>query len=229
MPLRRPRLRRLRRQRRRQQRPPRQRRSLRTPTKSSGLPSLVSRSASSFSRRSSCAGAATALSRVVSRVHTTIGPLHVVTPTFSDAALDGALGREVWLKMECLQPTGSFKIRGIGRLCQELAAAGSSRFVSSSGGNAGYAVAYAGRALSLPVEVIVPSTTPIATRRKLEELGALVRVVGDVWDEADIEARRLGQLGAAYVPPFDHPSLWQGHATMIDEVAESHGKPDLVI
>jgi L-serine/L-threonine ammonia-lyase len=156
-------------------------------------------------------------------------PLHSVTPVFRDPALDAALGREVWLKMECLQPTGSFKIRGIGRLCQELAAAGCSGFVSSSGGNAGYAVAYAGRALSLPVQVIVPSTTPAATRGKLEQLGTAVRAFGAVWDEADTQARRLAVNGAAYVPPFDHPSLWHGHSTMIDEVAISHGKPDLVV
>jgi L-serine/L-threonine ammonia-lyase len=156
-------------------------------------------------------------------------PLHVTTPIFRDPALDSALGKQVWLKMECLQPTGSFKIRGIGRLCQELAAAGCKELVSSSGGNAGYAVAYAGRALSLPVQVIVPSTTPVATRRKLEQLGAHVRVVGDVWDEADVEAKRLAVAGAGYVPPFDHPTLWHGHSTMIDEVAASHGRPDLVI
>ena len=69
-----------------------------------------------------------------------IPSLHIQTPIFRDAEVDAALGKSVWLKMECLQPTGSFKIRGIGLLCQELKAAGCSRFVSSSGGNAGYAV-----------------------------------------------------------------------------------------
>jgi L-serine/L-threonine ammonia-lyase len=156
--------------------------------------------------------------------------LHIQTPVIRDAQVEAALGKIVWLKMECLQPTGSFKIRGIGLLCQELKSAGCRRFVSSSGGNAGYAVAYAGRELSLPVSVVVPSTTSESTRHKLVMLGAEVQVAGDVWDEADVEARKLAlEGGAAYIPPFDHPTLWRGHSTMIDEVAKSQGKPDLVV
>ncbi|MCH8141293.1 MAG: pyridoxal-phosphate dependent enzyme, partial [Proteobacteria bacterium] len=159
--------------------------------------------------------------------------MHIRTPIFRDAEVEAALGKVVWLKMECLQPTGSFKIRGIGLLCQELKSAGCTRFISSSGGNAGYAVAYAGRELSLPVLVVVPATTPDSTRQALALMGAEVQVVGDVWDEADEEARRIaldeGDEGTAYIPPFDHPTLWHGHSSLIDEVAESHGKPDLVV
>ena len=157
------------------------------------------------------------------------GVLHIQTPIIRDAEVEASLGKVVWLKMECLQPTGSFKIRGIGLLCQELKSAGCTRFVSSSGGNAGYAVAYAGRELSLPVLVVVPSTTPDSTRRQLNLMGAEVQVVGNVWDEADVQARELAvEKGAAYIPPFDHPTLWRGHSTLIDEVAESHGRPDLL-
>ncbi|MCZ6618999.1 MAG: pyridoxal-phosphate dependent enzyme [Gammaproteobacteria bacterium] len=158
------------------------------------------------------------------------GVLHIQTPIIRDAAVEAALGKVVWLKMECLQPTGSFKIRGIGLLCQELKSAGCTRFVSSSGGNAGYAVAYAGRELSLPVLVVVPSTTDDSTRRQLALMGAEIKVAGNVWDEADVEARKLAaDGGAAYIPPFDHPTLWRGHSSLIDEVAGSHGKPDLVV
>ena len=157
-------------------------------------------------------------------------PLHIMTPVWTDARLEATLGKQVWLKMECLQPAGSFKIRGIGLLCQELKAAGCTGFVSSSGGNAGYAVACAGRALGLPVRVVVPGTTPASTRRQLELMAAEVCVVGQVWDEADVQARRMAATkNRGYIPPFDHPTLWRGHGTLIDEVAASHGKPDLVI
>ena len=145
------------------------------------------------------------------------GTLHIQTPIIRDAEVEAALGKIVWLKMECLQPIGSFKIRGIGLLCQELKSAGCTRFVSSSGGNAGYAVAYAGRELSLPVLVVVPSTTSDSTRHKLALMGAEVQVVGDVWDEADVEAQKLAlEEGAANLPPFDHTTLWRGHSTLID-------------
>ena len=158
------------------------------------------------------------------------GALHIQTPTINAREIEASLGKTVWLKMECLQPTGSFKIRGIGLLAQELKSAGCTRFVSSSGGNAGYAVAYAGRELSVPVLVVVPSTTVESTRHQLSLMGAEVQVVGDVWDDADVKARELAlDDDTAYIPPFDHPTLWRGHSSMIDEVATTHGMPDLVI
>jgi len=159
-----------------------------------------------------------------------VSSLHITTPVFEDVEAGHALGKTVLLKMECFQPAGSFKIRGIGLLCQELQAGGCTRLVSSSGGNAGYAVAFAGRALSMPVQVVVPSSTPPSTREQLARLGAEVMVHGNVWDDADVEARRLAiPDDAAYISPFDHPTIWRGHSTLIDEVAASHGKPDAVV
>ncbi|MFP3527425.1 pyridoxal-phosphate dependent enzyme, partial [Pantoea sp. SIMBA_072] len=59
--------------------------------------------------------------------------------------------KAVSLKREALQPSGSFKLRGVGALCEAHVRHGKKRLVSSSGGNAGIAVAYAGRKLSIPV------------------------------------------------------------------------------
>ena len=75
--------------------------------------------------------------------------LHIDTPLLESQPLSRHLGRRVLLKMDALQPPGSFKIRGIGYAAEEHAKRGKRRFVSSSGGNAGIAVAYAGRALSI--------------------------------------------------------------------------------
>ena len=85
-------------------------------------------------------------------------PLHLETPLVASAAL-GHGDQRVWLKLESLQPSGSFKLRGIGHACEVYAAQGARRLLSSSGGNAGMAVAYAGHALGLPVTVVVPETT----------------------------------------------------------------------
>ena len=78
-----------------------------------------------------------------------MGALHLDTPLLLSEPLSRALGSRVWLKMDCWQPVGSFKIRGMGRRCQQAAADGARRLVCSSGGNAGYAVAYAVRELGL--------------------------------------------------------------------------------
>lgn len=156
--------------------------------------------------------------------------LHVTTPLLEDVQTSTRIGRRVMLKMECFQPVGSFKIRGIGLLCERSAAEGKRRFVSSSGGNAGFAATYAGRELGVAVTVVVPSSTPAATRELLSLYGAEVVVHGDVWDVADQRARELASApDAAYIPPFDHPTLWEGHASMIDEMAASGAKPDVVI
>lgn len=137
---------------------------------------------------------------------------------------------ELLLKMECLQPVGSFKLRGIGHLCEQAAAEGTEHFVSSSGGNAGYAVAYAGRELGVRTTVVVPGTTLPAVRHRIEQCGAQVEVAGQVWDEAHARALAISDVpGARYIPPFDDPLIWQGHATMIAECAESMSEPDGVV
>lgn len=149
------------------------------------------------------------------------------TPVREYHPADGVL---LHLKMECFQPVGSFKIRGIGRLCQEALAAGARALVSSSGGNAGYAVAFAGRQLGVPVTVVVPTTTPKKVRKSIGHLGARLEVFGAVWDETHERALEIASTpGCYYVPPFDHPSLWAGHATLIHEYAEDYPQPDGVV
>ncbi len=81
-------------------------------------------------------------------------PLHIETPLFESRPLGAAAARTVWLKLEAVQPPGSFKIRGIGQASSEYVRRGARRLISSSGGNAGIAVAYAGRHLSVPVVVV---------------------------------------------------------------------------
>ncbi len=149
-------------------------------------------------------------------------PLHIVTPLI---AAD-IQGRCVGLKLDNLQPSRSFKLRGIGHLCQHHAARGIRRFVCSSAGNAGFAVAWAGRALGIPVTVVVPTCTPEFVRRRIAALGAEVRVVGNVWDQANTAALALADAaGCAFIAPFDDPLLWQGHASLVDELVQQCLRP----
>lgn len=155
--------------------------------------------------------------------------LHIKTPLVESRPLSVATHRSVWLKLEALQPPGSFKIRGIGHACKTYLARGAQRFVSSSGGNAGLAVAYAGRLLGVPVTVVVPKTTTDRAKELLSLEGAEVIVHGVTWQEANEFAQSLLSTTDAFIHPFDDPLLWQGHATMIDEVAATGNKPDAIL
>ena len=155
--------------------------------------------------------------------------LHIETPLLNSRALSLHSDRAIWLKLEALQPPGSFKIRGIGLACEEYARRGASRFISSSGGNAGIAVAYAGRQLGIPVIVVVPETTSARARALIAQEGAEVIVHGAAWQEANALAQSMLTPQDAFLHPFDDPLLWQGHAGMIDEVASAGLKPDAVV
>jgi len=157
--------------------------------------------------------------------------LHLETPLFELMKATRDLKKPVFLKMECFQPTASFKIRGIGYLCEKSIREGKSQLISSSGGNAGLAVAYAGRKLGVKTTVIVPDTTPKEVRDRIEQEGAIVQIHGSVWDEADAFARSLAdETQGAYISPFDHPDIWKGHATLIDEIIQQCPvTPDTII
>jgi L-serine/L-threonine ammonia-lyase len=130
--------------------------------------------------------------------------MHIRTPLIPSPALTALAKRPVYLKLENTQPTASFKLRGIGRLCERAAAAGAELFVSSSGGNAGWAAAYAARRLRKRAIVVVPEPTEPRIRALIAGEGAEVIVHGAAWIEADLRARSIvAERGATYVSPFD--------------------------
>ena len=151
--------------------------------------------------------------------------LYVNTPL-----IRSKLRSDVFYKMECDQPSFSFKIRGMEKLCRFHLENGVKRFVASSGGNAGYSLAYVGQQLDLEVSVIVPSTTTSYMIDKIISLGAKVEIYGDVWDEANIRALEIAdRTDAVFVSPFDDPLLWDGHSTLIDECKIQMKKPDRLV
>lgn len=155
--------------------------------------------------------------------------LHIATPLLASNAFPVRPGARTWLKMEALQPSGSFKLRGIGHACAVQAARGARRIVASSGGNAGLAASHAGRRLGLPVLVVVPETTSARARVLLAREGAEVLVHGLSFQEANAHAMSLLGPEDAFIHPFDDPLLWEGHAGMIDEVAQAGLQPDAVV
>lgn len=149
--------------------------------------------------------------------------IHVETPLWESTPLSEAAGLPVFLKMEALQPVGSFKARGMGHAARAAQETGANHLVSSSGGNAGYAVAYAGRRLGLAVTIVVPHTTSARARELISREGATLIEHGASWDDAHAHAVTLATApGYTYVHPFDDPVVWEGHATMVHEMAAQY-------
>lgn len=155
--------------------------------------------------------------------------LHIETPLIKSRALSLKTGRSISLKLEALQPSGSFKLRGVGFACEVHKRNGARRFVTSSGGNAGYAVAYAGRELGIPVIVVVPQTTSERAKSLIRGEDAEVVVHGASWIESNEYALSILREGDAYLHPFDDPLLWEGHATMVEEIARQTESLDLIV
>ena len=156
--------------------------------------------------------------------------IHSATPLWESRALGAALGAPVFLKMEALQPCGSFKARGMEFACRAARDAGATRVVCASGGNAGYAVAFTARRLEMTATIVVPQTTWPRAQDLIRGEDAELIVYGDSWDAAHAFAlERARTLRAVYIHPFDDPNVWRGHATMISEIADAGVMPGAIV
>ena len=136
---------------------------------------------------------------------------------------------EVWLKLEHLQRSGSFKARGMFNrmLANPIPPAG---VIAASGGNAGIATALAARALGVRAEVYAPGVISPAKRDKLIALGARVVIAGDVYADALLacEARQR-ETGALPMHAYDQPEVVVGAGTLAREVEAQAGTPDTLL
>ncbi|XP_023321257.1 serine dehydratase-like isoform X2 [Eurytemora carolleeae] len=146
--------------------------------------------------------------------------LHIVTPLLESKELSRLAGRRVWLKMENMQPGGSFKIRGIGHTMQEaVSKLGVTRFIGSSGGNAGMAMAVAAQKMNVPLTIYIPTSTKPFMIDNLKNYCADVVVTGENWNQANEAAKEaLKQEGTFLVHPYDQPDTWEGHSTLVQEL-----------
>jgi len=156
--------------------------------------------------------------------------LHFVTPLVKHYSLSSKYNKNIYLKMDCYQPVMSFKIRGIGYLCEYAKNQGYTQVASASGGNAGYATAYAALKLGMKSSVFLPKSADITTQNKLKELGANVIIYGDDIEEASIKAMEFCEKNNVFfIHPFNHPLIWQGHSSIVDELYTQIQKPDAII
>ena len=134
--------------------------------------------------------------------------VHIHTPLVWSSKLSERVGSSVYLKMDALQPGGSFKARGIGRLCTHFRDEGVTSLVSSSCANAGMAVAVAGRALGVDATIVASDVDrECRLLDTFRQLGANVVLHGAEWNDADEHARELGASQGAASNPNPNPNL----------------------
>jgi threonine dehydratase len=145
------------------------------------------------------------------------------------ATLPQALPYDLYLKLELLQVTGSFKPRGAFNFV--LAQGGSPRgLVTSSGGNHGIAVAYVGRMLQLPVSIPLPATVAPEKLAAMRALGAEAEVVAPTFVGSNARAKEIAVgRGFLYIHPFAEPAGIAGQGTVGLEILEDLTDADVVV
>jgi threonine dehydratase len=128
---------------------------------------------------------------------------------------------EVYLKLENLQPTNAYKLRGAANAIALLSDEARRKGVwTISAGNAGQGLAYAARAAGIPCTVVVIETAPVAKIDRMKALGAqLIPVSYDIAWRA-LEAREYPKAEGTFIHPFDDHNFIVGHATMGVEIVE---------
>jgi threonine dehydratase len=149
----------------------------------------------------------------------------VLTPT----PVVAARSRDAWLKLENLQTTGSFKVRGaLNAIARGVEAGDRPSLVAASAGNHGLGVAWAARRFGLSACVVVPRDAPRAKVEGCRALGAEIVVGGDGYEACWAVAHRLAaERGARLVHAFDDPDVIAGQATVGFEIAAM--APDVVL
>lgn len=153
---------------------------------------------------------------------TRLAGVAVETPLLRSAALDAAVGGTVLLKPECLQRTGSFKIRGAYNLLSQLSADQAKRgVVAWSSGNHAQGVAAAGSMLGIKTAIVMPEDAPRSKLENTKRLGGEVITFDRYTGDREAIAREIAaQRGAEIVPSYDHDHIIAGQGTVGLEIAE---------
>ncbi|CCO08605.1 threonine ammonia-lyase [Desulforamulus hydrothermalis] len=137
------------------------------------------------------------------------------TPLEPAEYFDQMTGTQVFLKLENLQKTGSFKLRGACNKIAVLGKAAGRGVVAASAGNHAQGVAFAARQASIPATIVMPEGAPITKVERTRSFGAHVVLQGQGYDDAFCRAQEIRQeTGAAFVHAFDDPWVIAGQGTV---------------
>jgi threonine dehydratase len=142
----------------------------------------------------------------------------VRTPLERSPALSELAGSDVWLKYECFQATGSFKLRGA---LNALSLLSEPAVITASAGNHGLGVARAAALLGKSATVVVPESASAAKVIALQRSGAELLQIGPTYDEAEAAAIQLArERNVPYVSPYNDPAVVAGGGTIALEILE---------
>jgi threonine dehydratase len=160
-----------------------------------------------------------------------IAPFIKCTPLVKSQFLTTFCGCPLFLKLENLQITSSFKPRGVFNKLLHLSAEEQNRgIITASAGNHGQAVAYAAQKLGYYARVVVPEPTPKVKIVGIKKYGADLVLFGDNYDEAERKAKELARRdGCAYISPYNDELIIAGHGTIGLEILEVALDVDVVM
>jgi len=154
------------------------------------------------------------------------------TPLRRSDCLSSTTGAEVYLKLEIVQPTSSFKIRGALNAAlklREAAAGARPTLVTASAGNHGRALAYAADAQGLPLIVFIAADAPRTKIDAIRASGAELRLCA-TYDEAERLAKtHATAIGGVYISPYSHADVIAGAGTILLEVLEDLPALDAIV
>src|ERR1700692_2339978 len=153
------------------------------------------------------------------------------TPTIAAQALSELAGSEIYLKLETLHRTGSFKERGaLTKLLTLDAGERRAGVVAMSAGNHAQGVAYHAQRLGIPVTIVMPEGTPFIKIDRTEAFGAKVVLKGDSLSAARDAADALGrEQGLVLVHPYDDPVVIAGQGTIALELLGEQPDLDMLV
>ncbi len=158
-----------------------------------------------------------------------ISPYILRTPCLRLNRLDPSLGCQVYVKAECMQITGAFKLRGaLNKLLSLPPERLSNGVVAASSGNHGRAVAYGAKLLGTTALIVMPRTAPAVKIEGIRSLGAEV-VLCDVAERFRVAERICRERNAAMIPPFNDEEVMAGQGTAGLELAEQCPDLDMVV
>jgi threonine dehydratase len=152
------------------------------------------------------------------------------TPLVRSATFSRMAGADVYLKLECFQTGGSFKVRGATyKLILRRGEIGPGGVVAASAGNHAQGVALAAEAAAVPATIVMPVWASIGKQEATRSYGAEVILAGDSLAESISIAKDMAEDGRTFIHPYDDPDIMAGQGTIGLEILEDLCDPDVVV